>query len=281
VAFSTDKLDDARRRDFTMNALYADRNGVVIDPLGMGLADLAAGRIRFIEDAEARIREDYLRILRFFRFHAWYGHPEDGMDAGALAPIAANSAGIDTLSRERIGHEMRRLLAAPNPARSLATMAATGVLARALPGADPRFVAPLVLAEDMLGVPPDQIRRLAALGGENVAEALKLSRADARRLSELSEAVGSGAAIAAIGYRSGAGVAVDAALLRAALGGTLPDPAAMGEAQRGAAARFPLRADDLMPGLKGPDLGRKLRDLEALWIASDFTFDRETLLGRA
>ena len=278
VAFSTDKLDDARRRDFTMNALYADRTGKVIDPLGQGLADLAARRIRFIEDAEARIREDYLRILRFFRFHAWYGHPEDGIDPDALAPIAANCAGIDSLSRERIGHEMRRLLAAPDPAPSLSAMAATGVLAHALPGADHRHVAPLVHAEGALGVPPEPIRRLAALGGGDAAEALKLSKADARRLVDLREAVGSTAGIAELGYRLGAEAAVDAALLRAGLGGVDVEPAVVSEARRGAAARFPMKAADLMPEFEGSELGRKLRDLEALWIASDFAMDREALL---
>jgi poly(A) polymerase len=281
VVFSTDKLDDARRRDFTMNALYADRTGMVIDPLGLGLADLSAGRIRFIEDAEARIREDYLRILRFFRFHAWYGHPEDRIDAEALAPIAANCAGIDSLSRERIGHEMRRLLSARDPAPSLAAMAATGVLAHALPGADPRPVAPLVHAEGALGVPPEPIRRLAALGGDDAAEALKLSKADARRLADLRKAAGSAAGMAELGYRHGADTAVDAALLRASLNGTEPGSDVMSEARRGAEALFPLKAADLMPEFQGSELGRRLRDLEALWIASDFAMDRAGLLRRA
>jgi poly(A) polymerase len=279
VAFSTDVRDDARRRDFTMNALYADRTGEVIDPLGQGLADLAARRIRFIEDAEARIREDYLRILRFFRFHAWYGHPEDGIDPEALGPIAANSAGIESLSRERVGHEMLRLLAAPDPAPSLAAMAATGVLARVLPGAEPRFVAPLVHGEAILGAPPEPLRRLAALGGVGAAEALKLSRAEARRLSLLGEAAGAEAGIAALGYLHGAEVAADAALLRAAFGDGMPDLAAPDEARRGAEARFPLAAADLMPGLAGPALGARLKELEALWIASDFSLSREALLG--
>jgi poly(A) polymerase len=278
VAFSTDVLDDARRRDFTMNALYADRTGAVIDPLGQGLPDLATRRIRFIEDAEARIREDYLRILRFFRFHAWYGHPEDGIDPEALAPIAANSAGIDSLSRERMGHEMMRLLAARDPAPSLAAMAATGVLARVLPGAEARFVAPLVHAEGLVGAPPDPVRRLAALGGEAAGEALKLSKAETRRLSLLTELTGTETGIAALGYLHGAEAAVDAALLRAAFGGVSPDLRALEEARRGAEALFPLKAADLMPEFEGPALGAKLKELEALWIASDFSLDREALL---
>ena len=279
VAFSTDMADDARRRDFTMNALYADRTGLVIDPLGQGLADLAAGRIRFIEDAEARIREDYLRILRFFRFHAWYGHPEDGIDPEALAPIAANSAGIDSLSRERVGHEMRRLLAAPDPAPSLASMAATGVLGRVLPGADPRWVAPLVHGETLVGALPDAVRRLASLGGASPAEALKLSKAEARRLADLAAALGSAEPVAALAYRFGPELAVDAALLRAAFGDAPPDLMAPEEARRGAAARFPVTAADLMPRLEGAALGARLRLLEERWIASDFALSRAALLN--
>jgi poly(A) polymerase len=272
--------DDARRRDFTMNALYADRTGAVVDPLGQGLADLAARRIRFIEDAEARIREDYLRILRFFRFHAWYGHPADGMDPETLAPIAENVAGIDSLSRERVGHEMRRLLEARDPAPSLAAMAATGVLGRVLPGADSRFVAPLVHAEEELGIAPDAMRRLAALGGDAPAEVLKLSKAEARRRDELIEALASGAPMAELGYRHGVGTAMDAALLRAAFEGRMPDATAEGEARRGAAARFPVSAADLMPRLQGAALGRALKALEERWIASGFTQPRRPLVRR-
>ncbi|MEP1942651.1 MAG: CCA tRNA nucleotidyltransferase, partial [Sulfitobacter sp.] len=104
VAFSEDIRDDARRRDFTMNALYADREGVIIDPLG-GLDDLRAAKLRFIEDADQRIREDYLRALRYFRFHAWYGNNSEGLDAEALGAIASNLDGLKTLSAERVGAE--------------------------------------------------------------------------------------------------------------------------------------------------------------------------------
>ncbi|MGC1488809.1 MAG: CCA tRNA nucleotidyltransferase, partial [Albidovulum sp.] len=110
VAFATNIQDDAARRDFTMNALYADHAGQVIDPLG-GLPDLQARRVRFVGGPQDRIREDYLRILRFFRFHARYGDPALGLDADGLAACAELADGIKTLSRERIGHEMRKLLA--------------------------------------------------------------------------------------------------------------------------------------------------------------------------
>ena len=135
VTFSDSIEEDALRRDFTMNALYADAAGVVHDPV-VGLPDLEARRVRFIEDADQRIREDYLRSLRYFRFCAWYGDPTDGFDADALDAIARNLDGLATLSRERVGSEVLKLLAAPDPAPAIAIMRATGVLGQVLPGAD-------------------------------------------------------------------------------------------------------------------------------------------------
>ena len=133
VAFSDKVEEDAARRDFTMNAIYARPDGTVLDPL-LGLPDLEARRVRFIGTAQNRIREDYLRSLRYFRFHAWYGDAQAGFDADALAAIAGNLDGLSTLSRERVGAELLKLLAAPDPAPSVAAMRSTGVLAR-LPGA--------------------------------------------------------------------------------------------------------------------------------------------------
>ena len=134
VAFATDITTDAARRDFTMNALYARPNGTVVDPLG-GLPDLLARRVIFVGDATARIREDYLRILRFFRFHAWYADPNAGIDAEGLAACAALADGLRQLSRERVSAEMIKLLGAPDPAPAVAAMAQAGILARILPGA--------------------------------------------------------------------------------------------------------------------------------------------------
>lgn len=276
VAFSTDIAEDAARRDFTMNALYANAEGEIVDPLG-GLDDLRARRVRFVGDAEARIHEDYLRVLRFFRFHAWYGDPEAGMDANALAACAANSDGLESLSRERIGHEMRRLLAAPDPAPSVSAMQASGVLARVLPGADPRALAPLVALE--AGAQPDWLRRLAVLGGEDHNGDLRLSKDEARRLAVLLDAIGSTAGIAELAYRHGPDVARDVVLLRAALFGAPLPSDLQTELDLGASAQFPVRAGDLMPGLEGPELGAKLKELESRWINSGFRLSREQLLA--
>ena len=210
IAFADKVEEDAARRDFTMNALYADAGGHVIDPLGQGLADLRAGRLRFIGDPHDRIREDYLRILRFFRFHAHYADPAGGLDPDGLAACAELAEGIDRLSRERIGHEMRRLLRAPDPAPAVATMARAGVLRHALPGADPAPLPLLTHAEADLHVPPDHCRRLAAIGGTDPTEALRLSKNDARRLAVLREAAASTMGAGELGYRHGFATACDA-----------------------------------------------------------------------
>ena len=280
VAFADDVESDAHRRDFTVNALYATRDGTVIDPLG-GLPDIEARRIRFIDDAETRIREDYLRILRFFRFHAAYGDPEGGLDAEGLAACAALADGIDGLSNERIGAEMLKLLGAADPAPSVAAMRQAGVLMHALPGAEDRALAPLVHLEALHGLAPDGVRRLAVLGGESPDEVLRMSRKDARRLAVLREAASGTDAPEVLGYRHGAEAARDIAVLRAALF-EMPVPRnAFDAIDHGAAQVFPLTAQDLMPELQGAELGAALKRLEADWIASGFTLDREALLGRA
>lgn len=279
VAFADSAAEDARRRDFTMNALYCDARGQVIDPLG-GLADLQARRVRFIEDPQSRIREDYLRILRFFRFTAWYG---DGFDADGLAACAELADGLAGLARERIGQEMLKLLSAPDPAPAMAAMAQSGVLWRVLPGADPQALAPLVHLEDTL--PPDPIRRLAALGGTDLTARLRLSKARQGALETLRGGVGSDMGPAELGYRHGATAARDVILLRAALAAQPLDRGALAAARIGAQSRFPLSARDLMPALSGPALGAALARAEAAWIGSQFTLDRDALralvLGQA
>ena len=179
VAFSKSMVEDAERRDFTMNAIYADAQDQVVDPLG-GIDDLLARRVRFIGSAHDRIREDYLRILRFFRFTAWYGDQSLGWDVESLSAISSNLAGLETLSKERVGHEIKRLLLAPNPAPALAVMEQTGVLHAILDGADTKTMPILVHLEEAAQLELSFTRRLAALGGRNVADAFRLSKSDER-----------------------------------------------------------------------------------------------------
>lgn len=276
VAFSDRIEEDAARRDFTMNALYARADGQVLDPLGSGLADLAARHVRFVGHPEDRIREDYLRILRFFRFTAWYGDPAEGPDPDGLAACAEHALGTEGLSRERLGGELKKMLSAPDPAPAVGAMQATGVLGHVLPGAEARALAPLVHLEGAM--PPDPIRRLAVLGGEDVAERLRLSRAEARRLELLRIALDEGVP-EVLGYRLGADEGANAVLIRAALIGTEPRAGWQAAVARGAAAQFPVAAADLMPALSGAALGARLKQLEEAWIASGFRATRDELLS--
>ncbi|MBV1896483.1 MAG: CCA tRNA nucleotidyltransferase [Rhodobacteraceae bacterium] len=275
VAYSDNIQQDAARRDFTMNALYAGIDGVVVDPLG-GLPDLLARRVRFIGSATDRIQEDYLRSLRFFRFQAWYGDPNAGFDPDSLAAIADNLDGLEQLSAERVGSEMVKLMTAPDPSQAVAVMRQTGVLARILPGADDRALGPLVHLETLNCTAPDAMRRLAALGG---ADGLRLSRVQLARVDRLRDAATGMMGAGELGFRLKFDEARDALLLRAALLEQSLEPGVLQSAQTGSKADFPIKARDLMPALQGPALGKKLNDLTQKWIKSNFTLTRDDLLG--
>jgi len=278
VRFADTMEEDAHRRDFTMNALYARPDGTLVDPLG-GLPDLVARRVRFIDDPSERIREDYLRILRFFRFHAWYGDAGAGLDADGLAAVADHVDGLDRLSRERVGAEIVKLLGAPDPAPSVAAMRVAGVLARVLPGSDDRALPLLVHAEQLAGVPPHAMRRLAALGPDDPRHRLRLSRAQCDEIRRLRDAARGPTPPAVLGYRLGMPAAQDALLLRSAVFETVFDPKTAEDAAFGATREFPVTARDLMPGLTGPALGERLREMEDRWIASGFTLSKQALLS--
>lgn len=271
VAFSTDVAEDAARRDFTMNALYADAQGNVVDPLG-GLPDLHARHVRFIGDPVARITEDYLRILRFFRFTAWYGDPALGLDAEGLAACAVHAGGLDRISAERIGAELTKTLAAANPAPVVAAMAQAGLLARVLPGADATALPILV----HLAPEADWRARLALLGGDR--SGLRLSKADGKTVETLAQAARDEVAPFALGDALGTR-AIDALQIRAALLGQPPMPDALDAAQRGAAETFPLTAADLMPELQGPALGQALARARDLWRARKGAIAKSDLIA--
>ena len=182
VAFTHDWKEDAARRDFTINAMSMAPDGTLYDYFG-GADDLLAGRVRFVGDASRRIAEDYLRILRFFRFWARYG--TDDPDADARAAIAAGVSGLSILSPERVWSELKRILAASDPTRAVALMAELGVLAAVLPdGADPAALAAVVAS----GAPVDPLLRLAELAQgdpDDLAERLRLSNDERDRLAAL------------------------------------------------------------------------------------------------
>jgi poly(A) polymerase len=273
VAFADTIHEDAQRRDFTMNALYCDMRGQVVDPLG-GLPDLYARRVVFIKNPATRIKEDYLRILRFFRFYAWYGDVTAGIDADGLAACAMYADGIDGLSVERITSEMIKLLGAADPAPALAAMNKSGVLLHILAGAAPDAVTVLVHLEQSLGLPADPIRRLAALGG--VGDRLRFSKAQQAAL----DAIAADLPLIELAYQYGAKAATDRYLIEQAGLCQPVDLARIATFVSAAAQVFPLKAADFMPALQGAALGDALKQARQKWIASGFTLTKDNLLGR-
>ncbi|MEM7241664.1 MAG: CCA tRNA nucleotidyltransferase [Pseudomonadota bacterium] len=274
VAFSGTIKDDAMRRDFTMNALYADASGIVVDPLG-GLDDLLQRRLRFIGDPADRIKEDYLRILRFFRFFAYYANQEDGFDADGLAACAQHAEGLDILSKERVTQEMVKLLSADAPLQALAAMAQTGVLARVLPGADVALLGPYLeneMSRDWLG-------RLFVMAGATAQDHLRLSKNEVRQLSKLAHAQDDLTSLHEIAYRQGAANAKIIGAFRESVAPTghwNADRSAMLDSA--AQQVFPLKSQDFN-GLEGKVLGDALRKAEDDWIASKFTLTKNALLA--
>lgn len=276
VAFTRDWLGDAQRRDFTMNAIYADADGVLHDPVN-GIADALAGRVRFIGNPVERIEEDYLRILRFFRFHARYG--QSALDEAGLEAAVRLQDGIDRLSRERIGAEMRKLLMAAGAVPALAVMDETGILARILPGgaAVARLSRVIDLATRHEHTLDFEARLVAlAVDRHGLTEALRLSG----RESKLIEAIAHWTDEIALRMdettvrlavvRAGNEVAFAALLLAAADKGKEPALDLVRLASDFKPPRSPITAARLMAEgyVPGPLLGAELRRREAAWIAA-------------
>jgi poly(A) polymerase len=287
VAFTDDWREDAARRDLTMNALSAEASGKVYDYFD-GIADLKAGKVRFVGAPEDRMREDYLRILRYFRFHADYAAGD--FDPPALAAARALKAELKSLSGERLRQETLKLLVAKRGVETWRAMLAEGVVAAFLPAATTiDRMAKVAALESRLKVPQDPVRRLAALtvtgSGPAVAETLKLSNVERDRVVAISAprpdfAVSSAGSVRRQIYDLGNALALDLLLVD----WNAPEIdwtrayVIVRDWQR---PEFPIKGRDAaalgVPA--GPEIGRLLKDLEAWWIAGDFAADREQVLG--
>jgi poly(A) polymerase len=291
VAFTTDWLEDAQRRDFTLNSLYARRDGSIFDPTGNGVADARAGRIVFVGDAIQRLREDYLRALRFFRFFAWYGQGE--ADPAALAACEAVRGEIPRISAERISAELLKLMAADDPRKAVALMASSGVLGVILPAAaDLARFDGLVAIEDEQLFETEPVLRLAALlpddqlGAAQVAERLRLSNTDRDRIvaalapTPVLKSWMSPREIRRAVYRLGAQAFRDRAKLawarsaRTAAAMQWRGMIALGQGWSPPA--FPLTGDDVVNAgaPRGPMVGQVLREVEEWWVDHDFLDDK-------
>lgn len=284
VAFTDDWLEDAARRDFTFNALYADPDGTLYDPFD-GRADLAAGRVRFIGDPDRRIAEDRLRVLRFFRFHAWYGRPP--LDGPGFDACRRNAATLGALSAERVARELLRLLEAPAPADALEAMVEAGALDRWLPEyAGTARLRALIAREPA----PDRLRRLAAIlppdaDATAIGKRLRLSTQDSLRLDVMLarepalDLSGGPRAWRAGIYRLGNRLYIDRLLLAAGAPGDWR--AALALAESWTPPELPVSGGDaLKMGLApGPRIGALISAVEDWWVAGDFAADRAACLA--
>jgi len=295
VAFTESWEEDAQRRDFRINALYADAQGQIHDPTGGGLDDVRAGRVIFIGDAATRIKEDYLRILRFFRFNAWYARTP--IDPKGLEACADLVAGLDTLSVERVWKETKKLLGAPDPRAAWEGMKAIEVAARALPelSNETRLDALCTLEADLM-LTPDAMTRVAAAHSDQqsaraFANRLKLSNEERDRL------------VAALGdtpkitsymsmremrraiYTLGNEAFRDRVMLAwAGAGGEKAQQwrALVAHGQMWKPPKLPLSGDEVMAAgvPAGPKVGEVMREVEAWWIDADFPDDKLSVIER-
>jgi len=296
VSFTKDWAEDAQRRDFTINALYADAEGNIYDPTERGLVDIKTRMLHFVGDADARVQEDYLRILRFFRFLAWYGGKAK-VDAEALKACRENRQGLKKISAERIWTEFKRLLEAPDPARALRIMLTNDILDMLFPEAsNVEGLEKIIALENREGLSPDPLLRLMAMSARDefamagLCKRLKTSKAERSRLLGWAgdrtsfDPSGEDRDKKIAIFHAGQNIAHDRFVIRAA-----------GEENPGIASRwmglrkfsqnwdipeFPLKGRDLkVAGLKdGPEMGKKLAALKALWVRSGFTADKARLM---
>ena len=297
VAYTDDWSEDAQRRDLTINALYADQDGRVYDPTNLGLTDIQTRKFRFVGDAGTRVKEDYLRILRFFRFLAQYGGQEK-VDAASLKACREHRAGMKQLSAERVWMELKKLLSAHDPVRACRIMLTNEILETLLREAsNVDGLAAIVRLEAGQSLKPDPLLRLMAMSAREplqialLAKRLKMSKAETTRLrrwadddAQLSTDMPERDRLAAI-YRSGKQVILDRTRLRAAGEQDVIQSArwiALADlAQEWQAPTLPVTGKDLtVAGVpQGPAMGKALKALEALWIRSGFKTEKPQLLA--
>ena len=276
VKFTKSILEDAKRRDFSINAIYSEQDGTILDPLN-GIDDILGKRVKFIGDPYARIKEDYLRILRFFRFLALFGKEDENHEIEITALNNLRN-GLDTVSAERKSDEIFKLFAAPNLKYSIFLMEKANISSKIFDASNYDSLTNLKKLEDRLEVAPCAIRRLAAYTSDNLKLNLRFSNKLAKIHKVLREEATSQKDAAELSYRYNEKLALDIILVRSSLHGTEPIGDIFSRIKVGSVAKFPIKSDDLAEYLSGPKLGEMLAYLEQKWIDSDFTLSKERLL---
>ena len=278
VEFADSLAEDASRRDFTINALYSDVEGALYDPLN-GIEDLKARRVRFIGCPKQRIDEDPIRILRFFRTHAFFASPERPFDKAVLAAIAQSADKLRRIKRERMGEEILKLLSAPRVSHIVRAMEDSGVLSICIQKVDTTRISALERLEARFDEPPDPLRRLALLGVIDPKDSFRIRRSMARRIETFMLWMRKDTSMAELGYRLKTRDAVNVALLRSAISGRGLSAEFRQEIAWGANQVCPVRPVDFIESYPILEVMNRFQQLERRWLDSGFQLTRDQLLA--
>ena len=280
VEFTESLLLDASRRDLTINALYCNHVGEVIDPLN-GLDDIKKQKIKFIGNPNERIKEDNLRILRFFRFQAIYGNKNLEIDSIALEACHNHKSKLAALSKERITSELRKILSAPNPLEVMIKMNETGVLNELFQNVSIDSLEAYLKTEEKFKININWLGRLLSLQVTQEEESLKLTRCEFKFLKQTKSAIENQIHVLEFSYYNGVENGKIYSILQNFRHNIILSKNLLNQINSLATKKFPITAKDLMPEIRGKKLGEALRSLEDQWIKSNFTLSKKDLLAEA
>ena len=280
VEFTESLLLDASRRDLTINALYCNHVGEVIDPLN-GLDDIKKQKIKFIGNPNERIKEDNLRILRFFRFQAIYGNKNLEIDSIALEACHNHKSKLAALSKERITSELRKILSAPNPLEVIIKMNETGVLNELFQNVSIDSLEAYLKTEEKFKININWLGRLLSLQVTQEEESLKLTRCEFKFLKQTKSAIENQIHVLEFSYYNGVENGKIYSILQNFRHNIILCKNLLNQINSLATKKFPITAKDLMPEISGKKLGEALRSLEDRWIKSNFTLSKKDLLAEA
>jgi poly(A) polymerase len=280
VEFTESLLLDASRRDLTINALYCNHVGEVIDPLN-GLDDIKKQKIKFIGNPNERIKEDNLRILRFFRFQAIYGNKNLEIDSIALEACHNHKSKLAALSKERITSELRKILSAPNPLEVIIKMNETGVLNELFQNVSIDSLEAYLKTEEKFKININWLGRLLSLQVTQEEESLKLTRCEFKFLKQTKSAIENQIHVLEFSYYNGVENGKIYSILQNFRHNIILSKNLLNQINSLATKKFPITAKDLMPEISGKKLGEALRSLEDRWIKSNFTLSKKELLAEA
>lgn len=278
VEFTESLLLDASRRDLTINALYCNHVGEVIDPLN-GLDDIKKQKIKFIGNPNERIKEDNLRILRFFRFQAIYGNKNLEIDSIALEACHNHKSKLAALSKERITSELRKILSAPNPLEVIIKMNETGVLNELFQNVSIDSLEAYLKTEEKFKININWLGRLLSLQVTQEEESLKLTRCEFKFLKQTKSAIENQIHVLEFSYYNGVENGKIYSILQNFRHNIILSKNLLNQINSLATKKFPITAKDLMPEIRGKKLGEALRSLEDRWIKSNFTLSKKELLA--